>query len=77
MLNMRSDDRIYDSLPLYHTAGGICGAGQALLCGITVVLRKRFSASNFWSDCIRYECTVRDYSVFYIILYRQETFKKS
>lgn len=59
MINIRSDDRIYDSLPLYHSAGGICGAGQALLCGVTVVLRKRFSASNFWSDCVRYKCTVR------------------
>ncbi|XP_011351546.2 long-chain fatty acid transport protein 4 isoform X2 [Ooceraea biroi] len=61
MLKLRPDDRIYDSLPLYHTAGGIIGAGQALLCGVTVVLRKRFSASNFWPDCVRYKCTIAQY----------------
>lgn len=57
MLNLRLDDRIYDPLPLYHTAGGIIGAGQALLQGVTVVLRRKFSASKFWADCINYECT--------------------
>jgi len=31
MLNLHSDDRIYNPLPLYHTAGGILGAGQALI----------------------------------------------
>lgn len=61
MLRIRSNDRIYNSLPLYHTAGGIIGAGQALLRGVTVVIRRRFSASKFWSDCIHYECTVAQY----------------
>lgn len=58
MLNLKSDDRIYDALPLYHTAGGIVGAGQTLVKGITVVLRRKFSASKFWPDCVHYECTV-------------------
>lgn len=61
MLNLRPDDRIYNALPLYHTAGGIIGAGQALLRGVTVVLRRRFSASKFWSDCVHYECTIAQY----------------
>ena len=30
----------------------------SLLGGCTTVLRKKFSASNFWKDCIRYKCTV-------------------
>ena len=61
MLNLRSTDRIYDSLPLYHTAGGLIGVGQALLRGVTVVLRRRFSASKFWPDCVHYECTIAQY----------------
>lgn len=61
MLNLQSDDRIYDPLPLYHTAGGILGAGQALMRGITVVLRRKFSASKYWSECVHYECTVAQY----------------
>ncbi|XP_020711168.2 long-chain fatty acid transport protein 4 isoform X2 [Athalia rosae] len=61
MLGLRTTDRIYDSLPLYHTAGGVVGAGQSLLRGITVVLRRRFSASKFWPDCAHYGCTVAQY----------------
>lgn len=58
MVNVQDNDCIYDSLPLYHTAGGILGTGQALLCGATIAIRKKFSASNFWKDCVRYRCTV-------------------
>ena len=65
MLGLRSTDRIYDALPLYHTAGGVVGAGQALLRGIPVVLRRRFSASKFWPDCVHYECTVSILFVFF------------
>ncbi|XP_012276509.1 long-chain fatty acid transport protein 4 [Orussus abietinus] len=61
MLGLRSTDRIYDSLPLYHTAGGVLGVGQALLLGIPVVLRRRFSASKFWEDCVHYDCTAAQY----------------
>ncbi|XP_067947380.1 long-chain fatty acid transport protein 1-like [Watersipora subatra] len=59
--NMNSSSVIYDTLPLYHTAGGILGVGQALMNGVTVVIRKRFSASNFWFDCIKYNCTSAQY----------------
>ncbi|EDX08527.1 GD11850 [Drosophila simulans] len=61
MLRMSSDDVVYDPLPLYHTAGGIVGVGNAILNGSTVVLRKKFSARNFWLDCNRYNCTVAQY----------------
>ncbi|KAI5641228.1 AMP-binding enzyme domain-containing protein [Phthorimaea operculella] len=54
-------DIVYDPLPLHHTAGGVLGAGQALVMGSTVVLRKKFSARNYWSDCAKYECTVAQY----------------
>jgi hypothetical protein len=58
MLKVRTDDTLYTPLPLYHTAGGMLGVGQVLLCGATVVMRSKFSASNFWADCISYNCTV-------------------
>ncbi|CAK1591339.1 unnamed protein product [Parnassius mnemosyne] len=54
-------DVIYDPLPLHHTAGGVLGAGQCLILGCTVVLRKKFSASNYWSDAAKYGCTVSQY----------------
>lgn len=38
--------------------GNIMGVGQCVIYGLTVVLRKKFSASRFWDDCIKYNCTV-------------------
>lgn len=57
-IRMRGDDVVYVPLPLYHSNGGTLGVGQALVGGLTVTLRKKFSGSNFWKDCIRYNCTV-------------------
>ncbi len=34
------------------------GVGQCLIHGITVVVKKKFSASRFWEDCIKHNCTV-------------------
>ena len=61
MMRVRASDVLYTPLPLYHTAGCLLGIGQALLYGNTVVLRRKFSASQFWDDCKLYQCTVRDY----------------
>ncbi|KAK3088224.1 hypothetical protein FSP39_016340 [Pinctada imbricata] len=60
-LNITSADVLYDCLPLYHTAGGVVGAGQMILGGTTLVIRKKFSASRFWDDCIEYGCTAGQY----------------
>ncbi|XP_061890297.1 long-chain fatty acid transport protein 2-like [Entelurus aequoreus] len=58
---VRSDDVIYIYLPLYHTSGFLMGLCGAIDQGITVVLRQKFSASHFWSDCRKYEVTVIQY----------------
>ncbi|XP_029291668.1 long-chain fatty acid transport protein 1-like isoform X1 [Cottoperca gobio] len=55
------DDVIYSCLPLYHSAGTIMGVGQCLLFGLTVVIRRKFSASRFWEDCVKHNCTVVQY----------------
>lgn len=53
------------------------GVGQCLIHGLTVVVKKKFSASRFWEDCIKYNCTVRAYvwkilrsAIFYINIYK-------
>jgi fatty-acyl-CoA synthase len=56
-----ASDRIYDVLPLYHSAGGICGPGMALTVGGSLVIRRKFSAHEFWNDCARYRPTVFQY----------------
>ncbi|MEO0607352.1 MAG: long-chain-acyl-CoA synthetase [Pseudomonadota bacterium] len=50
-------DRIYITLPLYHGTGGLCGVGQALMTGASIVLRKRFSARQFWDDVADHDVT--------------------
>ncbi len=45
-----AQDRIFNVLPLYHSTGGLVGVGPALLNGGRVIVRKKFSASSFWSD---------------------------
>ncbi|XP_069187430.1 long-chain fatty acid transport protein 4 isoform X2 [Procambarus clarkii] len=51
-------DVIYNPLPLYHSSGGIMGTGQALLFGCSVVLKRKFSASEYWTDVIKYRATI-------------------
>lgn len=43
--------------------GNIVGVGQCLLHGLTVVIRRKFSASRFWDDCVKYNCTVRTFDL--------------
>ncbi len=57
-MRMRSDDRVYVCLPMYHTSGGVLGPCSALTAGASVVLRERFSASTFWRDIADNECTI-------------------
>ncbi|XP_056230558.1 long-chain fatty acid transport protein 2-like [Seriola aureovittata] len=58
---VRSDDIIYIYLPLYHSAGFLMGLCGAIDKGITVVLRRKFSATHFWNDCRKYNVTVIQY----------------
>ncbi|XP_060091501.1 long-chain fatty acid transport protein 6 [Heteronotia binoei] len=55
------DDIIYITLPLYHSAASLLGIGGCIELGATCVLRKKFSASQFWSDCKKYNVTVIQY----------------
>jgi fatty-acyl-CoA synthase len=54
----KATDRIYVALPLYHATGGLCAIGAALLNGGSVVLKRKFSASQFWGDITDQGCTM-------------------
>jgi fatty-acyl-CoA synthase len=61
LLDTRPDDRLYDCLPLYHSVGGVVAVGAALAGGAAVVIRPRFSASDFWRDVCEERCTLFQY----------------
>lgn len=54
-------DRLYNCLPMYHSVGGIVATGAVLVTGGSVVIRDTFSASQFWSDIVKWECTLFQY----------------
>ncbi|XP_041713554.1 very long-chain acyl-CoA synthetase isoform X2 [Coregonus clupeaformis] len=54
-------DVIYLNLPLYHTAGFIIGFIGSIETGSTIILRRKFSASQFWDECRKYNVTVVQY----------------
>ncbi|KAI9012958.1 hypothetical protein BC832DRAFT_528531, partial [Gaertneriomyces semiglobifer] len=58
---VRSDDRIYCCLPLYHSSAAIIGISTCFRTGATIILARKFSATNFWTDCIKYDATVIQY----------------
>ena len=58
-MGWQQSDVLYSPLPQYHTSGGCMGTCTALLHGATVVQRRKFSVSRFWTECIQYQCTVR------------------
>ena len=52
------DDRVFNALPLYHSTGGLCGVGAALLNGGCLLIRRRFSASQFWQEVVEEGATM-------------------
>lgn len=56
-----ADDIVYITLPLYHSSGALLGIGGCVELGATCVLKKKFSASQFWNDCRKYDVTVFQY----------------
>lgn len=61
MMAIRPEDRMYNCLPMYHSIGGVVAVGAPLVGGGTVVLRERFSVSDFWADVVAERCTLFQY----------------
>ncbi len=61
VMDTRATDRMYDCLPMYHTAGGVLATGAVLIRGGSVVIRDKFSAREFWDDIVRWDCTLFQY----------------
>lgn len=61
MMDTRSTDRLYNCLPMYHSVGGVQAPGALLCGGGSVVIREKFSASQFWNEICRWDCTMFQY----------------
>jgi fatty-acyl-CoA synthase len=61
MMDTQPGDRIYNCLPMYHSVGGVQAPGAVLAGGGSVVIREKFSARHFWSDIVRWDCTLFQY----------------
>jgi fatty-acyl-CoA synthase len=61
VMDTRSDDRMYDCLPMHHTAGGVVAIGATLIVGGSVYIREKFSAREFWDDVVANDCTLFQY----------------
>lgn len=55
--NAASSDVIYITLPLYHSNAQWAGFGASCTTGATMALRRKFSATQFWSDVRTYGAT--------------------
>jgi fatty-acyl-CoA synthase/citronellyl-CoA synthetase len=61
VMSLKPEDTYYCALPLYHSNALTVGFGSCLSSGATLALRRKFSASQFWQDCIKYEATAAIY----------------
>ncbi|XP_041667020.1 very long-chain acyl-CoA synthetase [Cheilinus undulatus] len=61
MCGATSNDIIYVTLPLYHMSASLLAMGGCIHLGATCVLKKKFSASQFWKDCVKHRVTVVQY----------------
>lgn len=53
-----SKDTIYSTLPLYHATALYFSWLTVLANGASLAIRRKFSASEFWRDIIRYDATI-------------------
>ncbi|ERE69912.1 very long-chain acyl-CoA synthetase [Cricetulus griseus] len=58
---IKAHDVIYTTMPLYHSAALMIGLHGCIVAGATLALRSKFSASQFWDDCRKYNATAIQY----------------
>jgi fatty-acyl-CoA synthase len=61
LMDIQPFDRIYNCLPMYHSIGGIVATAPTLVRGGSVVVREKFSLTEFWNDIVKFDCTLFQY----------------
>ncbi|XP_066567856.1 long-chain fatty acid transport protein 2-like [Amia ocellicauda] len=54
------DEVVYVPLPRFHLTG-LIGVGGCIVMGAACVVRKKFSVSQFWDDCRKYDVSMITY----------------
>ncbi len=61
LANLGPEDRLYNCLPMHHSVGGVLAMGAPLVRGGSVAIAEKFSASRFFDDVVRFDCTAFQY----------------
>ncbi|RMZ89088.1 hypothetical protein DV736_g3687, partial [Chaetothyriales sp. CBS 134916] len=57
----KNPDRLYTAMPLYHTSALQLGFHTCLSIGVTLVVGRKFSVTNFWDEVVESKATVVQY----------------
>lgn len=60
-MDVTQEDCFYCFLPLYHGAAALSACATAFVSGASLLLRRKFSRSEFWSDVRRHHVTICQY----------------
>ena len=61
IMSLRTSDRYYSCMPLYHSTAALLGFGCVLVSGSSYVIGRRFSSRTYWEDVRRHDATVIQY----------------
>lgn len=61
MLGIGRQDVLYQSMPMFHGNALMANVAPAVYAGATIALRRRFSASGFLPDVVRFRATYFNY----------------
>ena len=59
--NLGASDVLYATLPFYHATAMVVCWGSVLAGNAGIAMRRKFSASEFWDDCRKYNATAIGY----------------
>ena len=61
-MDVTPQDCFYCFLPLYHGAASLSAGATAFVSGASLLLRRKFSRSEFWADVRRHQVTICQYT---------------
>jgi len=60
-MDVQKEDCFYCFLPLYHGAASLSAGATAFASGASLLLRRKFSRSEFWSDVRQHQVSICQY----------------